>query len=236
MLVGLVALVQIWRRGLRRGRQGGLRHPAAPADAGVAAHLRAGLPKAAAHQRRDHRLAAPPRFVALAKLRAGEANPAAYPGERFADEQQKAYPDLRTLRRSTARWRRPSSWSRRRCASCKWRVAAAEPPTGKPLKARRARGDRPDDGGRLHRRHHRPRGGQCHPLAHRRALGLALRPVPISARTRRACAVFSPSCSRASTPPRGRASPAGAALRATRAGALVKKAERGRSAESGESQ
>jgi len=30
-------------------------------------------------------VAAPPRFVTLAKLRTGEANPAAYPGARFAN-------------------------------------------------------------------------------------------------------------------------------------------------------
>ena len=36
-------------------------------------------------------VAAPPRFVTLAKLRTGEANPATYPGARFATEQQKAY-------------------------------------------------------------------------------------------------------------------------------------------------
>jgi len=37
----------------------------------------------------------PPRFVSAAKQRPRDANSAAYPGERFASEQQKAYPDLR---------------------------------------------------------------------------------------------------------------------------------------------
>ncbi len=94
--------------------------------------------------------------------------------------------------------------------------------------ARHARGDRHDAGGRLHRRHRRSRGGQRQPLAHRRALRLALRPSTISAQTPRACAASSPSCRRRidSTSP-GAGGRRG--LRTTRAGAMVKKAERERS-------
>jgi hypothetical protein len=39
----------------------------------------------------------PPRFTILSRVRGDGANPAAYPGERFARQQTQAYPDLRTL-------------------------------------------------------------------------------------------------------------------------------------------
>jgi hypothetical protein len=39
----------------------------------------------------------PPAFVATAKLRPPGSNPVVYPGEKFADAQASAYPDLRTL-------------------------------------------------------------------------------------------------------------------------------------------
>jgi len=39
----------------------------------------------------------PPEFGALARVRGPEANPAAYPGERFAKEQAHAYPDLKPM-------------------------------------------------------------------------------------------------------------------------------------------
>ena len=42
-------------------------------------------------------VANPPRFAALTKQRPRDANQIEYPGERFAKEQQKAYPDLRTF-------------------------------------------------------------------------------------------------------------------------------------------
>ena len=78
-------------------------------------------------------VAAPPHFVTLAKLRTGEANPAAYPGRRFAQEQQKAYPDLRTFvvdRGVEEAFELVEEVVRK----LKWKVAAAEPPTGKPAK------------------------------------------------------------------------------------------------------
>jgi uncharacterized protein (DUF1499 family) len=78
-------------------------------------------------------VAAPPRFVTLAKLRTGEANPAVYPGARFANEQQKAYPDLRTFvvdRGVEEAFELVEEVARK----LKWRVAAAEPPVGKSAK------------------------------------------------------------------------------------------------------
>jgi|GraSoiStandDraft_8_1057269.scaffolds.fasta_scaffold35159_2 uncharacterized protein (DUF1499 family) len=134
MLVALVALVQIWRRGLAgAGRAAfGILLPmlllAWPLTY-VPAFLK--LPKI---NDVTTDVAAPPRFVTLAKLRTGEANPAAYPGARFANEQQKAYPDLRTFvvdRGVEEAFELVEEVARK----LKWKVAAAEPPVGKSAKA-----------------------------------------------------------------------------------------------------
>jgi uncharacterized protein (DUF1499 family) len=133
MLVALVALVQIWRRGLAgAGRAAfGILLPmlllAWPLTY-VPAFLK--LPKI---NDVTTDVAAPPRFVALAKLRSGEANPAAYPGGRVAQEQQKAYPDLRTFvvdRGVEEAFELVEEVARK----LKWKVAAAEPPVGKSAK------------------------------------------------------------------------------------------------------
>jgi len=70
----------------------------------------------------------PPRFVALAKQRPRDANPPAYPGERFAKEQQKAYPDLRpfTVDRSVEE---TFELVEEVVHKLKWKVAAVDPPT-----------------------------------------------------------------------------------------------------------
>jgi hypothetical protein len=75
-------------------------------------------------------VASPPQFVALAKVRSGDANPAPYPGERFAQEQQKAYPDLRTfwLDRGVEE---AYGLVEEAVRKLKWRVASSEPPAGK---------------------------------------------------------------------------------------------------------
>jgi len=134
ILAGLIALMLIWRRGF-----GG---------AGMAAFgillplLLLAWPltfvPAFMHLPRINDVttdvAAPPRFVALAKTRTGEANPAAYPGERVAQEQQKAYPDLRTFvidRGVEEAFELVEDAVRR----LKWRVAASEPPALKPAKS-----------------------------------------------------------------------------------------------------
>jgi uncharacterized protein (DUF1499 family) len=133
MLVALVSLVQIWRRGF-----GGAGTAAfaiilpmlllAWPLTYVPAFLK--LPKI---NDVTTDVAAPPRFVTLAKLRTGEANPAAYPGSRFATEQQKAYPDLRTFvvdRGVEEAFELVEEVVRK----LKWKVAAAEPPAGKSAK------------------------------------------------------------------------------------------------------
>jgi uncharacterized protein (DUF1499 family) len=134
VLAGLIALVQIWRRGY-----GG----AGKAAFGVVLPLLmlawpltyvpalVNLPRI---NDVTTDMAAPPRFVSLAKVRTGEASPSAYPGERFAEQQQKAYPDLRTFvldRGVEEAFELVEEVVRK----LKWKVAAAEPPTVKPLKS-----------------------------------------------------------------------------------------------------
>ncbi len=120
-------------------------------------------------------IANPPRFLALAKQRPRDANPATYPGERFAKEQQKAYPDVRTFtvdRSVEESFELVEEVVRK----LKWKVVQADPPVGRQnSQGRDARGHRPDAGGGLHRRRRRARGRRAEPVAHRRALGLALR-------------------------------------------------------------
>jgi len=78
-------------------------------------------------------VASPPKFVALAK-RSDGANSSAYPGQKFADQQTQAYPDLRTLviERSVEE---AFDLVEEAVRKLRWRVAAAEPPTGRPVKA-----------------------------------------------------------------------------------------------------
>ena len=75
-------------------------------------------------------IGSPPRFAALAKQRTGDMNPADYPGARFAAEQQKGYPDLRSLvidRGVEEAFDVVEDVARK----LKWKVAASEPPAGK---------------------------------------------------------------------------------------------------------
>jgi uncharacterized protein (DUF1499 family) len=131
--VGVIAAVQIWRTGF-----GG----AGSVAVGIMLPLLAFAPPvgyAIAYQNLPHindvttDLASPPRFAALAK-RAEGANSSAYPGARFSDLQVKAYPELRTLtiERSAEE---AFDLVEETVRKLRWRVVAAEPPTGRPLKA-----------------------------------------------------------------------------------------------------
>jgi uncharacterized protein (DUF1499 family) len=134
MLIGLIALMQIWRRGL-----GG----AGKAAFGILLPLLLlawpltfvpalmNLPRI---NDITTDVVAPPHFITLAKLRTADANPAAYPGERFAQAQQKTYPDLRTFvldRGVEEAFELVEEIVRK----LKWKVAASEPPTVKPAKS-----------------------------------------------------------------------------------------------------
>jgi uncharacterized protein (DUF1499 family) len=134
LLAGLIALLQIWRRGL-----GG----AGKAAFGVLLPLLmlawpltfvpalVNLPRI---NDVTTDVAAPPSFVSLAKVRAADANPVAYPGERFAQEQQKAYPDLRTFvldRGVDEAFELVEEVVRK----FKWKVATSDPPSAKPAKS-----------------------------------------------------------------------------------------------------
>ena len=119
-------------------------------------------------------VASPPKFVALAK-RSDGANSSAYPGQKFADQQTQAYPDLRTLviERSVEE---AFDLVEEAVRKLRWRVAAAEPPTGRPVKAGVLEATDQTMLDRVYGRYRHPRRGQCQSRAHRRALGIALRP------------------------------------------------------------
>ena len=133
MLAGLIALIQIWHRG-----HGG----AGKAAFGILLPLLLlawpltfvpafmNLPRI---NDVTTDVATPPHFITLVKMRTGEANPAIYPGDRFAQEQQKAYPDLRTyvLDRGVEE---AFELVEEVVRKLKWKVAASEPPTVKPPK------------------------------------------------------------------------------------------------------
>jgi hypothetical protein len=133
MLVGAVALVQIWRTGFSG---------AGSMAVGIMLPLLAFAPPvgyAIAHHDLPHindvttDVASPPRFAVLAKRPDG-ANSSAYPGSRFSELQVKAYPDLRTLimeRSAEEAFELVEEAVRK----LRWRVVAAEPPTGRPLKS-----------------------------------------------------------------------------------------------------
>jgi len=133
VLVALVALAQIWRRGNAGAGKAaiGILLPAMMV-AWPLTFLPAFLKLPMINDVTTD-VAAPPRFVALAKQRTGEDNPTDYPGPRFAAEQQKAYPDLRTFvvdRGVEEAFELVEEVARK----LKWRVAAAEPPAGKGAK------------------------------------------------------------------------------------------------------
>jgi Protein of unknown function (DUF1499) len=132
MLAGLVALVSIWRTGF--GGAGlatlAILLPLA-ALAGPLFYLTAyhNLPRI---NDVTTDLSSPPRFVALAKRSEG-ANPSSYPGQQFSELQVMAYPDLRTIvldRPVEEAFELVEETARK----LRWRVAAAEPPTGRPAK------------------------------------------------------------------------------------------------------
>ena len=132
VLVGAVALIQIWRTGFAgAGLAGiGILLPLL-AFAGPLFYLTAFLNLPRINDVTTD-LASPPRFVALAKRTDG-ANPSAYPGQNSAEVQAKAYPDLRTVvmdRSAEETFELVEEAVRR----LRWRVVAAEPPTGKVAK------------------------------------------------------------------------------------------------------
>ena len=133
ILIGAVAFAQIWRTGFGGAASVavGVLMPllmfAGPVGYAVAYH---NLPRI---NDVTTDLASPPKFVALAR-RTGGANSSAYPGQNFSDQQAKAYPDLRTLvveRSAEEAFELVEEAARK----LRWRVVAAEPPTGRPVKA-----------------------------------------------------------------------------------------------------
>ena len=95
--LGVISLVDVWRRGTS-GVEWSLIGMALAA--GVFAWPLSFLPSYLGQPTMNDvttDLAAPPRFVALSKLRGKGANPAEYPQQRFVELQKISYPDLRPL-------------------------------------------------------------------------------------------------------------------------------------------
>jgi uncharacterized protein (DUF1499 family) len=130
MLIGLVALVQIWRTGC--GGAGSM-------ALGILLPLAAftgPMGYAVTHNNLPRindvttDTTSPPQYVALAKRPHG-ANSSAYAGPQVAAQQVKAYPDLRTLvleRSAEDAFEMVEEAVRR----LRWRVVAAEPPAARP--------------------------------------------------------------------------------------------------------
>jgi uncharacterized protein (DUF1499 family) len=132
ILVGLIALIGIWRTGFGGAARASLAILLSLATfAGPLFYVIAysNLPRI---NDVTTDLAKPPRFVALAARGSG-ANPSDYPGQSVAELQAKAYPDLRTVvidRSADETFELVEEAVRK----LRWRVTAAEPPTGRPVK------------------------------------------------------------------------------------------------------
>lgn len=133
MLIGTVALAQIWRRGYGGARSAalGVLLPLAFL-AWPLTYLPAFFKQPPLNDITTD-LASPPAFNVLARKRGGVANPAAYPGERFAELQRTAYPELHSLaldRSADEAFELVEETARK----LKWRPAASDPPTLRPVK------------------------------------------------------------------------------------------------------
>jgi hypothetical protein len=132
-LVALVAFVQIWRRGYKGAGSAaiGILLPALLL-AWPLSYLPAFLNLPPINDVTTD-VEQPPRFVELARQRGQEGNPIDYPAERFAELQQKAYPDLRTFvidRSAEESFELVEEVVRK----FRWRVAASTPPSTRPPK------------------------------------------------------------------------------------------------------
>ncbi len=133
LLIGLVALAQIWHSGYAGagGAAIGILLPLLMA-AWPLAYVQTYL-KTPRINDVSTDLTTPPRFVALAKQRVQDKNGPVYP-VRFAEVQQKSYPDLRTLVIE-----RPVEESfelvEDTAARLKWKVTLSDPPVGRTAKA-----------------------------------------------------------------------------------------------------
>ena len=95
------------------------------------------------HQRCHHRCGRPAALRGARQAAHRRSQPGRLSGARFADEQQKAYPDLRTFVIDRA-VEEAFELVEEAVRKLKWRVAAAEPADRQAGQGRRARGHRPD--------------------------------------------------------------------------------------------
>jgi hypothetical protein len=133
-LVGLLALAQIWRRGYGGAASAVLGISISLACLGWPLTLLPAFIKQPPLNDITTDWNTPPRFAALASQRTGPNNAPVYPGERFAQLQQKAFPDLRTFVLD-----RPAEEAfelvEEAVHKLRWKVAVAQPPVGRPAKA-----------------------------------------------------------------------------------------------------
>jgi len=133
LLIGLIALVQIWHNGYAGagGAAIGILLPLLMAIWPLA-YLQAYRNMPALNDVTTD-LASPPRFTVLAKQRVESNNGPVYPTARFAELQQKSYPDLRTFVID-----RPVEETfelvEETAARLKWKVVLADAPVGKTAK------------------------------------------------------------------------------------------------------
>jgi uncharacterized protein (DUF1499 family) len=132
-LVALVAFVQIWRRGYKGAGSAaiGILLPALLL-AWPLSYVPA-LVNLPPINDVTTDVEQPPRFVELARQRGRDGNPIDYPAERFAEVQQKAYPDLRTFvidRSAEETFELVEEVARK----LRWRVVASTPPSTRPPK------------------------------------------------------------------------------------------------------
>jgi Protein of unknown function (DUF1499) len=132
-LVALVAFVQIWRRGYRGAGSAaiGILLPALLL-AWPLSYVPALINLPPINDVTTD-IEQPPRFVELARQRGPDGNPIDYPAERYAELQQKAYPDLRTFvidRSAEETFELVEEVVRK----FRWRVAASTPPSTRPPK------------------------------------------------------------------------------------------------------
>jgi Protein of unknown function (DUF1499) len=133
LLIGLIALVQIWHNGYAGagGAAIGILLPLLMAIWPLA-YLQAYRNMPALNDVTTD-LTSPPRFTVLAKQRVESNNGPVYPTARFAELQQKSYPDLRTFVID-----RPVEETfelvEETAARLKWKVVLADAPVGKTAK------------------------------------------------------------------------------------------------------
>ena len=135
VLVGLIAMIQIWRKGYGGAGSAAVRRAAALHRAGLAAHLRAGLPQSAPDQRRVDGFREPAAVPGAGQAAQGGISPGGLSRRRGSPRRsRKPIPNC-ARSSSTARAQEAFELVEEAVRKLKWRVATSEPPvTGRGAK------------------------------------------------------------------------------------------------------